>query len=440
MKVSVLVVVVFLTGVLAAGAEPTVQSDTAAPPAASGSPGEVARAVERAHTALWAKFIGEDGLIHDYVGELPTPEDCTLGRPNAIGWWSPIENGPMFTGSYLVAICERARRSGAAADRDAARRLAKGLLACASISDVPGFIARGTGTDGKCHYPMGSQDQTHPWFYGLHAYATSGIPNAEERKAVVGKMKEVAEALEAADWKCPCDGAFKGQSRGDFKMFRHHGAVMVLFILRAMYDVTQDRVWLDRYHKAMGERSEKSGKTRLEICAEGYPHDREQIKHIDRGLLWIYVSSQGGLARLARWETEDHAREQYRAGLAVNARGALAVIGEYKTFDNRDTKVFGHARWREAYPAWFPQKSQADAEKMASTGDRKILGQRKAYEASRMRNPLAAAALIALGGYRDGFPSVREAICHYDYAKLNMAEFFFAECAYYAMPVAPSEN
>jgi hypothetical protein len=25
------------------------------------------------------------------------------------------------------------------------------------------------------------------------------------------------------------------------------------------------------------------------------------------------------------------------------------------------------------------------------------------------------------------------AIRHYDYAKLNMAEFFFAECAYYAL-------
>ena len=396
---------------------------------------ELDRAVESAHAALWSKFIGDDGLIHDYVGDLPTPEECALGKPNAIGWWSPIENGPMFTGSYLAAICQRARHSGAAADRENARRLARGLLACASVSDVPGFIARGMGTGGKCHYPMGSQDQTHPWFYGLHAYATSGIPDAEERKIVVDKMKEVAEALEAADWKCPCDGAFRGQSRGDFKMFRHHGAVMYLFILRAMHDVTGDRVWVERYQRAMRERSDKTGKTRLEICAEGYPHDRKQIKNIDQGLLWIYVSSQGGLARLADWEADKDARAQYRAGLAVNARGALAVIDAYKSFDNSDTKVFGHARWREAYPAWFPQKTQADAERLAATGDRKILGDRKHYEASRMRNPLAAAALIALAGYRDGFEAVRQAICHYDYAKLNMVEFFFAECAYYALPV-----
>lgn len=392
-------------------------------------------AVERAHAVLWDKFIGNDGLIHDHVGELPTPEDCTLGRPNAIGWWSPIENGPMFTGSYLVAVCERARRSGAAADRDGARRLAQGLIHCASVSDVPGFIARGMGTDGKCHYPMGSQDQTHPWFYGLHAYATSGIPDVRERKIVVDKMVEVAEALEAVDWKCPCDGAFRGQFRGDFKMFRHHGAAMYLFILRAMYDVTGDCVWLNRYEKAKRERSGDGGKTRLEICAAGYPYDRTQIKNIDSGLLWIYVSSQGGLARLADWETDRSARGQYRAGLLANARGALAAVGVYKAFDNGDAKVFGHVRWREGYPAWFPQKTQADAERMASTGDPKILGTRKSYEASRMRNPLAAAALIAMAGYANGFETVRQAICHYDYTKLNMAEFFFAECAYYALPV-----
>ncbi len=394
---------------------------------------ELERAVESAHATLWSKFIGADRLIHDYVGELPTPEECALGKPNAIGWWSPIENGPMFTGAYLAAICQRARCSAAAADREKARRLAQGLLACVSVSDVPGFIARGMGTDGKCHYPMGSQDQTHPWFYGLHAYATSGIPEAEERKVVVDKMQKVAEALEAADWKCPCDGAFKGQFRGDFKMFRHHGAAMYLFILRAMHDVTGDGVWLERYQQAKHERCGRSGKTRLEICAEGYPHDHEQIKNIDRGQLWIYVSSQGGLARLAELETDADARAQYRAGLAVNARGAAAVIDDYQTFDNGDTKVFGHARWREAYPAWFPQNTQADAEKLASTGDQKVLGERKHYEASRMRNPLAAAALIALAGYRDGFESARRAICHYDYAKLNMAEFFFAECAGYAL-------
>ena len=174
-------------------------------------------AVEQAHAELWNGHVDKNGIILDYIGEIPTPEDCSLGRPNSIGWRSPIANGAMFTGLYLPAACERARRSGDPADKANARRLAQGLLKCASVSDVPGFIARGVGTDGKCHYPAGSDDQTHPWFYGLHAYLQSGIPSAGEREQIVDKMKEVANALEAADWKCPCDGAFKGQSRGAFQ-------------------------------------------------------------------------------------------------------------------------------------------------------------------------------------------------------------------------------
>ena len=77
---------------------------------------------------------------------------------------------------------------------------------------------------------------------------------------------------------------------------------------------------------------------------------------------------------------------------------------------------------------------------MANSRDPAILGERKGYETSRMRNPLAAAALIAFAGYEEGFDAVRQAICHYDYAKLNMAELFFAECAYYALPVGASRG
>ena len=125
------------------------------------------QAIEQAHAELWGRRIDRHGVMLDYVGEIPTPEDCQLGRPNAIGWWSPIENGPMFTGMYLPAMCERARRSGADEDKANARRLAEGLVKCASVSEVPGFIARGMGTDGRCHYPLGSDDQTHPWFLSL---------------------------------------------------------------------------------------------------------------------------------------------------------------------------------------------------------------------------------------------------------------------------------
>ena len=391
-------------------------------------------AVEQAHCELWRRLVDRHGIIHDYVGELPTPEDCALGKPNAIGWWSPIENGPMFTGLYLPAACERARRSRDPSDKAQARRLARGLLKCASVSKVPGFIARGVGTDGVCHYPLGSDDQTHPWFYGLHAYFKSDIAMAEERREIAAKMKEVADVLESTGWTCPCDGAFQGQFRGGFQGHLFRDAARYLFMLRAMVEVTGDHVWLDRYKKALAQRPTGSDKTRVEICAEGYALDRGAIKNIDEFQLWIYVGSQGSLAKLITMETDESVRARYRAGLCANASNALAAVETHARFDNNDAKVFGNANWRAVFSTWFRQSTQADAAKLSETGDNAKRGERKFYEGRYMRNPLAAAAIVALGGDAANREAVERAIGHYDYSKLHMAEFFFAECAYYALP------
>ena len=389
--------------------------------------------VELAHKELWNKFIDKYGIINDFVGETPTPEDCTLGKPNAIGWWSPIENGPMFSGMYLQAMCERAKRTNNPADLANAKRLSQGLVKCASISDVPGFIGRGIGSDGKCHYPLGSDDQTHPWFLGLHAYYMSGIPTKSEKKEISSKMKEVANVLEANSWCPPCDGAFKGQFRGSFTGNLFRDAARYLFMLRAMYDVTKEEIWMDRYRKALAEKPEQATKTRLEICAEGYLQDTLKIKGINIWSLWIYVGSQQSLASLIKMESDPSIVAKYRQGLENNVNYCLPSVEGYKSFDNNDTKVFGHAKWREAYPIWFPQLTQAEAQRLSSLGNKEKMGERKGYEARFMRNPLAASAIAAFSQDPSHQEMVKKAISHYDYAKINMAEFFFAECAYYAL-------
>ncbi|MCY2976745.1 MAG: hypothetical protein NTW52_18970 [Planctomycetota bacterium] len=397
-------------------------------------PQTAAERIEQAHTVLWNKRIDQHGIVLDFIGEIPTPQDCSLGRPNAIGWWSPIENGPMFTGLYLPAACERARRSGDPIDKAKATRLAQGLLKCASVSDVPGFIARGMGTDGKCHYPLGSDDQTHPWFYGLHAYFMSGLASPKECDDIQRKMQEVANILEDTGWKCPCDGAFKGEFRGGFQGHLFRDAARYLFMLRAMHDVTHNQIWIERYQKALAERPTNSNLTRAEICAAGYPGDRESIKRLDEYALWIYVGSQASLAKLVAIESDESTREKYRSGLAINATNALVAMEVYAKFDNNDTQAFGHSNWRKGYATWFPQATQAEAKKLSEIGDKGILGGRKNYEARYMRNPLAAAAVVALSGGGTGRNAIERTIQHYDYSKLNMSEFFFAECAYYALP------
>jgi hypothetical protein len=205
-------------------------------------------------------------------------------------------------------------------------------------------------------------------------------------------------------------------------------------MLHATYEMTGDAVWLERYRKALAEKPAQSAETRQEICALGCPRDLSFIPHIEKGQLWIYVGTQAGLARLAAVETDPALKDAYRKGLAVNAQFALPALETYAQFDNADQKVYGHARWREVYATWFPQKTQEDARRLSEIIDKKKAGTRKYYESTWMKNALAGAAIVALAGDQSGQAAVLKAVSHYDYAKLNMAEFFFAEVAYYALP------
>ena len=393
-----------------------------------------AEAVDQAHEMIFSKFVDPYGLILDYQGEIPTPKDCEEGRPNLIGWWSPIENGPMFTGVYLPAVCERARRSGSTKDADEARLLAKGLIRSASVSDVPGFIVRGFATDGKRHYPLGSDDQTHPWFYGLHAYYKSSIPSESEKKEIAAKVKDIATVLESKNWQCPCDGIFKTQSRGHFKGAMFREAIRYLHMLRLTYDMTGDSIWLERYRKALNEPLNKEGKTRIQIVAEGYVSDRAHIKDIEKAQAWIYVGCQAATRYLMDIEEDATVKAAYKEALTMLASNMLETVRNCEKFDNNDNGFFGERNWREVYNGWMEQKTQDDAYKVSQICDKEKLGPRKWYEHSRMCQPLAGAAILAFSGDESYRPDIEKAISHYDYSKLNFSRFFYGECAYYALP------
>jgi len=115
-----------------------------------------------------------------------------------------------------------------------------------------------------------------------------------------------------------------------------------------------------------------------------------------------------------------------------NAERVLKFVAAYRQFNNQNTAPFAYANWREGY-RWEPQKTQSDAGRVASSGNKKILGYRKEHERSAVTAPLSAAVIAALG-CESGRESIRQAIRHYDYAKINLCEFFLAECAYYALP------
>ena len=67
----------------------------------------VADAMEQANTRLANEFVYGPGLLMDYVGPMPTPDEAARAFPNAMGWWTPVENGAMFTGQWMPAVVQR---------------------------------------------------------------------------------------------------------------------------------------------------------------------------------------------------------------------------------------------------------------------------------------------------------------------------------------------
>lgn len=107
---------------------------TAAVPPSSWADESSARAgVEKAHFEIWKRFVDEHNLVLDYCeldGSIirPTPEDCRELKPSALSWGVPVEDGPMFNGLYLDAMCNRWKHTHDESDRAKARRLIDGLL------------------------------------------------------------------------------------------------------------------------------------------------------------------------------------------------------------------------------------------------------------------------------------------------------------------------
>ncbi len=370
---------------------------------------------------LEREFISAEGLVLDYMGDIPDARDIAENRPNAMGWWTPIENGSMFTGEWLPALMAEGEARKALAER-----CVKGLLKMSEVSDVPGFIARGTGRDGRCHYPCGSNDQTDPWFLGLVEYCRWPHADPAVKSNALDRLVSVARALEANGWGVPCDGAFKGENRGNLcsKGMPFWGKSRLLYSLKALQLLTGDAHWGEQY------RSIKSGCIK-EIEAGGEV-DAKRFKACFGDCVWIYVASAQMLARLIGLEDNAADGERMRKGLLHYAERVAPLMELRSKYDNEKVRPFKYANWREGYN-WRPQKTQKEAVAVAYSPKREVLGNRKGHERNFMSVPLAAAAVCALADrdrYRD---AILATLRHYDYATPNISEFFHAAIAASAM-------
>lgn len=394
--------------------------------------------VDEAHSEIWRRFVDEHNIVLDYCdldGSIirPTPEDCRELKPSALSWGVPVEDGPMFNGLYLDAMCNRWKHTHDEADRAKARRLIDGLLLLSSVGKTPGFIARGIATDGKTTYPMGSNDQTTPWLYGIWRYVQDGVATAEERDKLVAKFVEMGNILDQHGWRMPCNGP-PSPYRGDFTKPTWEGAPRLLFVMKAMHHFTKDAHWQQRYLDAANEKVGNGQRPRIEICRTGMVFDPGQ------GPRHSWTGSEGVVCLRALWEmeTDPVLREAYAQGLKSSAMLSALSLPMCKKFDPDNTEHFEH-NWRLMNEAWKPQQSEAETVAVANAGLRvqHRISPRLHLEKDWVREPCFAAWVVTLCPDRALVEQHREAILevirHYRYEKLYLSQFFPVESAWWRL-------
>lgn len=400
---------------------------------------DLSTAAAQAHTEIWRRFIDKFGILIDFADldgtvSLPTAEELRAGKPNALGWWAPIENGAMFNGLYMDAALLRWQRTQSADDAAKARKLMEGLLLLNSISDVKGFVGRGVGADGKSHYPMGSNDQTLPWFLGLWRYWASGLATAEEKQRIAKHLVETADAIVAMKWQMPAEQPFG--KRGGFAGFSFDSSPRLLFTCKALHQITNDPKWDKLYREALAERGGKENRTRLEICEHGMVFEYAKYH------TWTSCTCVGAVRALWEMEKDETIRAAYAKGLQASADLAFKSLPMAEQFDNADTSHF-EMNWRVMNADWKPQQTELEAQDLAHLQLKKFntVAPRRNKETAFVREPTAAAWVVTLAPdptlLKSRAADVERVIAHYDYTKLYYSQFFWVDAAWERLQALP---
>lgn len=389
---------------------------------------ELNRKADEVNQVIWSRFIGKDNIMYDYTGlkgevVLPTPEECAADLPNALGWWTPIENGGFFNGMYLVAQCDRYERNKTPENREKVRRLVAGLYKLQDVGSTPGFIARGVGSDGKCHYAASSNDQNFPWFLGLGRYLDTDIPTPEERQECIARLVRQGEALKKLNWKIPGDRP--NFERGWWLGSEYTACVHIATATRVLYETTGDAKWKKLHYELMRGRL-PDGKER-KVCIASGPINMAGWS------AWFLSNCQYAVRILFLRETDPELKKYYAASLRNTARRAVSLIPYYKRFRPSPEQTGFTPDWHVMMPPFAPQKNGTEAAALALEQN-KVWSKKSpavAQEKVWLKPALCAAWIVVLSEEtelkRNAMPEIRRMILGLDGTRLYYATFFYLE-------------
>ena len=204
------------------------------------------------------------------VKGLPTLEQIGAQIPNPNGWSTGMEDS-VICGSMML---DCAMKKG---EIEFAKRIVKGLIACATISDVPGFVARSfSPIDNKTHYSNSSRDQYTHLIYSLTYYYFSTFCDDETKTQIKTIFTQIADRMTECVVK-ENDYEFlreDGKIGLCFKMWgevgKHEYLRLPMFYLAA-FVVSGDEKYNELYLKYRDEAIEKSFGLEYEKSQTAYP-------------------------------------------------------------------------------------------------------------------------------------------------------------------------
>ena len=407
------------------------------------------QALHEIHLTVWSRFINENNLLLDYTElsgniSLPTPDECEQNQPNALGWWSPIENGGFFNGDYLLGLLAAyryAEQTGEDSEirkrKTEIRRLVQGLLLIQDVCETDGCICRGVGSDGYCHYPGSSDDQISPWLLALDAYMESGIPSEGEVKVCRSHLLRQLDGLYANNWTVPGDRP--GFERGSY-ISRDGvyeawlGAIHLLTALHIYGKVLPEKraLFMKYWNEPLFD-----GKSPKMLIEEGLPEFRVNS-------IW-YLSHSCYALRMFQDRQEEEVRKICRKCLRQVAEMTLPCLRRWQDYV---PGLSFDPDWRKMLIPWKPQNSCSEAAALAC-GEMGFLWHRKISPAIGMeKNSILdfSAAMWLMMISQDSsliklsMEELRKAAPMIPWSRLHYAGFFFVENALWEWKLCEFKN
>ncbi len=382
--------------------------------------------LDNINNELWNRFIKKWGVIDDFTDKYgniswPTTEDIKLGKPNALGWWTPIENGSMFGGIYMDGLIKRWQHTKSPNDSIKIKKLAEGLMLLANVSSIEGFFARGVSSDGISHYPMSSDDQAGGWLFGMWRYLQTTLPSDAERLSIRNKFINTSKVFVKLKWVLPAEIPFKHHT--SLALFDHRAASL-LFICKACFLLTNDIYWDSLYKYSLFELGGSSNLSRLETLKKGF------LPGFKNYTTWHEAPAEGCLRLLWELETDSLLKEAYRKGLEINANNAMISILQYsRKMNYNDTSLY-YSDWRFLNTLWRPQNYDTISENVGYA-QWKLLDKaipRWGNEAKFVREPCFAAWYVSLAPdkliFRHRAADLQQLVDYYNVKNLCQVWFF----------------